>query len=96
MPRPKFCVGEKVATVFNEDQNFECIVIIKMEYLEKKCLEGPMIYTGYFYYIDDGYGVGCRECFLKKLPPEERTSWEDCAWKPSEINESVTLKEPIE
>lgn len=92
-PRPKFCVGEEVdidsimnpGTVYRREE----ITGIYWEELYLDKVFGA--YRGWRYYsasFPEGCGVAHLEPQLRKLPPEERIQWSDCAFQPT--NNEVT------
>lgn len=84
-PRPKFCVGEEA--IFKEQGCANLRVEIDGRiYLENSRARNDFgrLYTGWAYHCSgDEEGTYAEEYALRKLPPEERTQWEDCAWQPT-------------
>ncbi len=83
-PKPKFCVGEEVALVSDvrPECNIDKVEVVKMSYSEDwECSVTGKIYSGYAYKLAHSHRLW-PEPALRKLPPESRTGWEDCVWKP--------------
>lgn len=84
-PRPKFCVGEEVFIVSYCESVAPSIrtEIIDIEWVDKA--RGPYgRYTGWVYDFEGRGKYGrADEPQVRKLPPEERTQWENCAWQPT-------------
>ena len=86
-PRPKFCVDEEVMVMMKYFPDIPKVRIISVEHCQSRDfhingnIEERILYTGYVYFYE-GSLIGARECSLRKLPPEDRISWNDCAFKP--------------
>ena len=92
-PKPKFCVGEEVRVTgcINPENNCDKTEIIRVEWFDR--------WSNADYGPSYGY-ITCNiadrlpdhshpECNLRKLPPESRTGWEDCVWKPVSNKETA-------
>ena len=85
--RPKFTVDEQVIFV----KTGERVVIKSMEYDDNRPGEDAVTgehfyYTGWSYLLDIRGSNWVVEDMLRKLPPEERLSWEDMM---SQFNKEV-------
>ena len=84
-PRPKFCVGEEVFCTHHD-------LFGKTEVLSAWWDEGLVAFDGFdgaeWVYKLPIDSIPFGERWLRKLPPEERTQWKDCAWQPT--NNEVT------
>lgn len=87
---PLFIVGEEVALVcksttkFNTDR-IEILGVKYAKYIHKYTREE--LPEAWLY--DVGYEVNFVESALRKLPPNKKTSWEDCVWSPNKIKETL-------
>ncbi len=85
MSRPKFSIGEEVSvvTISNpvlgtpKTEVTDCLWVKRWEDDFPAC-------WGYATAHDSSPGL-FPECSLRKLSPEDRTSWTDCAWQPKEL-----------
>ena len=87
-PRPKFCVGEEVALVSknNPQKNSERTEITNRIFGNGVVrATGERIENGHFYQLSHTADSYWGEQSLRKLPPEDRTSWEDCAFNPLKV-----------
>ncbi len=78
-PKPKFCIGEEVrlVSIMMPELNTDRTEIIKMGY--RMSADGVFEW-GYGLDIPSDRWAGERA--LRKLPPEDRAQWSDCAWQP--------------
>jgi len=83
--RPKFCVGEEVGVTCFNKPNIPRTEITKAMWRENKLMyrgiDGGEVYryTGWVYLTrDTSPDKISREEDIRKLPPEDRLSWEDC------------------
>jgi hypothetical protein len=88
-PRPKFCVGEEVMVRSKQMPEFNTskTEVVEAAYITARNTHNGEIITGWHYKTANrpeskGYWD---ESALRKLPPEERASWSDCAWQPSKV-----------
>ena len=85
-PKSKFCVGEEVMIRCEQDisANIDRTEIIDMAYTPTiNAITGERVEAMWCYRTDcDEIAFG--EPALRKLPPEDRTQWSDCAWMPKE------------
>ena len=94
-PRPKFCVGEQVlALMINNNWIRTHIEFIEWDadVLHHNLSGEDKFVEGWFYYIEgmDPNGEDCHlESDLKKIPPENRIQWQDCAWQPKNLEEET-------
>lgn len=91
-PRPKFCVGEQVLAESISTKNlfgpYEITAVRwtdNEDFMVKGVLSAISDYKGWVYSLSEQTAI---ESQLRKLPPEERTQWGDCAWQPN--NNEVT------
>lgn len=90
MSRPKFCVGELVVAIRYRDGS----EVLPVEIEQRKwCLKEDFQLRGKLSYVSSytGWAYFCShqgkcgwylEPNLRKLPPQQRTQWKDCAWQP--------------
>lgn len=93
-PRPKFCVGEEVACSHGPTvPSCSKTEVVKARFYGSG--EVHVDASGRRFMANDWYyelahcgGKMVIENRVRKLTPEERTQWKDCAWQPN--NEEVT------
>jgi hypothetical protein len=89
-PRPKFCVGEEVmvrSTTWPE-LNTDSVEVVFAEYQISRSLRTGIIRMTWCYKTANGPNYDTEyfsDAALRKLPPEQRTQWSDCAWQPKKV-----------
>lgn len=82
--RPKFVVGELVAVrPVDLEGGSDCTEVVDITWCEED--DNNIRYTGWGYrtaHVDPAISGFYKEQSLRKLPPEEGSSWEDCVWSP--------------
>lgn len=91
MSRPKFSVGEEVAVVGVIDPCYDTpkTEIVSCRWATSWHNGQETVLNSWGYQTDHiSYqsGAWLLERCLRKLPPEERISWSDCAWQPKELS----------
>lgn len=91
-PKPKFCVGEEVRITGCRDPSYntEHDEILKVEWVDE--WKNGMLPPCWAYVttnIAHKGNLSHPEHRLRKIPPEERTGWEECVWQPNK----ETIKE---
>ena len=85
---PKFCVGEEVMIrgQYSSDHDIDKTEVICLNFHNKGDGIRHPEYCGWTYQTrhQPDMTLWWHEGSLKKLPPEQRTSWEDCAWQPAD------------
>lgn len=90
-PRPKFCVGEEVGVQCDIEPtiNIDCTEVIYREYAGTELTHsqtGDVLEPMWIYqtaHIGRKFApVGIPECYLRKIPPQDRQSFDDCVWQP--------------
>lgn len=85
-PRPKFCAGEEVmlCSKNSPELNGRCEVVALGRFQEYRNISGDRISArwGYWLSIQHSNGNNWAEDALRKLPPEDRASWEGMIWNP--------------
>jgi len=79
-PRPKFADGEEVYVVCDSGPDMPRAEITKVEWVDSWCPNNDTSlvgYEGYRYRLNDHGSLRSPEYNLRKLPPEDRLSWED-------------------
>ena len=90
-PRPLFSIGEEVAIVTMNQPHMDtsktevtdCIWV-------REWSKGPVNFPACWGYVtahDSSPGLFPERC-LRKLPPEEGTSWPTCVWIPKELSDA--------
>ena len=84
-PRPKFCVGEQILICgeMRTEYNGQVHEILKIKWMERArdSISKELFPRGYRY-LTTTHPIVWRETALRKLPPEDRISFNDCEWQP--------------
>jgi len=91
-PTPKFAVGEEVGVHCHSIPDIPRTEVTSVKWYNKFGLRfatysEPEYVKGWVYQVTAEPGRFAKEEQLFKLPPEDRTSWEDCEWQPNKIEE---------
>lgn len=89
-PRPKFIIGEEVMirSIYDPASDIDKTEVIEMVYMQG---DNSRSYVGWAYrtlhiQAENGWYA---EASLKKIPPDDRSSWESCVWQPSKEKLSI-------
>ena len=86
-PRPEFCVGEEVAVRCKSDpsRNTDRTEISRIKFVDShNHITGELLGMSWCYWTNS-CSIPFGDVALRKLPPEDRTQWSDCAWMPKEM-----------
>lgn len=90
MSNPKFSVGDAVMIRCSVDPSINTDFTI-ITAIERANLHDPKtgrsIHDCYCYFVSHEIGEyeALHELFLRPIPPEKGLTWNECAWKPSNI-----------
>ena len=85
--RPKFTVGEEVLALSGPSGEWRRLEIATSGFYRSfRIIETGDRFSGWVYGFIQGSDIKyAPEQNLKKLPPEELISWEDCEWQPTDL-----------
>ena len=87
MMRPKFCVDEEVQLRSKNcpDENSDRTVVARAEFGAFTDNISGEERVNWVYQLVHAGSKWWDESALRKIPPEDRTSWEDCVWQPDDM-----------